>query len=89
MSDGSVEWVPAESIPYFRKPSFWERLFGVVSRKKVIAQAMKIYLNEDTSKARNTKDLYYRMGNANALDNLCSWLGIDLTAHIKRENGKG
>ena len=79
--------VPAAAIPYFRKPSFLERLFGVVSRKKLIAQAMMIYLNEDTSGAHSKENLYYRMGNANALNGLCSSLGIDLTALIKQETG--
>lgn len=89
--DGSVEWVPATPIPYFQKPGLLERIFGVVSRKKLVAQAMRIYLNEDLGHGRGetpemrVRDLYYQDGNCNALNALCSRLGIDLTACIKAE----
>lgn len=89
--DGSIEWVPTQGIFFFQKPSLFERMFKVVSRKKLVTQAMSIYLNEDTGRAygqtkdARAKDFYYRAGNANALNGLCSALGIDLTKCIKEE----
>lgn len=89
--DGSVEWVPVKGDLFSLKTSLLERLFKVVSRKKLVTQAMSIYLNEDTGRAygktedARAKDFYYRAGNASALNGLCSALGIDLTKCIKEE----
>lgn len=89
--DGSVKWVPATPVPYFQKPGVFERIFGVVSRKKIIAQAVRLYLNNDIGCGREktpelrVRNLYYQKGNCNALNALCSSLGIDLAACIKRD----
>lgn len=94
--DGSCEWIPATPVPYFQKASLLERIFGVVSRKKLIAQVLRLYLNEDMGRGRGdtpemrVRDLYYQEGNCNALNALCSRLGIDINTYIKdaRSNGQ-
>lgn len=59
-------------------------MFGLISKKRLIKESVDIYLLEDTSDGCDSKcDFYYRAGNANALNALCSRLGIDLTAYIK------
>lgn len=58
-------------------------MFGFISKKKLVKNAVEIYMEEDTSKARSKENLYYRMGNANALNGLCNRLGIDLTNIIR------
>lgn len=62
-------------------------MFGLISKKKVLKEAVRIYKLEDTSDAHSEKDLYYRMGNANALGYLCSCIGLDLTSEVKRLKG--
>lgn len=58
-------------------------MFGIISKKRLVNEAIKIYLEEDTSKARSADNLMYRMGNANALNGICTRLGVDLTKYIK------
>ena len=58
-------------------------MFGFISKKKLVENITEIYLEEDTSKAWSENNLYYRMGNANALNGLCNRLGIDLTNIIR------
>ena len=63
-------------------------MFGLISKKRLIKEALKIYLENDTGNASGdtpearVKDFYYRAGNANALDGLMSRLGIDLTDYV-------
>lgn len=63
-------------------------MFGLVSKKRLIKEALDIYLEEDTDKASGDtpeareKDFYYRAGNASALNGLCWRLGIDLTDYV-------
>ena len=63
-------------------------MFGLISKKRLIREALDIYLEEDTSKARGdtpemrVKDFFYRAGNANALDGLLSRFDIDLTDYV-------
>lgn len=63
-------------------------MFGLISKKRLIKEALDIYLEEDTDKASGetpemrVKDFFYRAGNANALNGLCSRLGIDLTDYV-------
>lgn len=89
--DGTGVWVPCQPIPYFKKRNLIERIFGMVSEKKLITQAVRIYLYNDTDGAAGdtpearVRDLYYRMGNANALDGVCAALGIDLIEYVKSE----
>lgn len=58
-------------------------MFGLVSKKRLVEEAIKIYKDEDTSKAYSKDDFMYRAGNANALNGICSRLGIDLTSIIR------
>lgn len=58
-------------------------MFGLISKKKLIKNALEIYREEDTSKAWSEDNLFYRMGNANALNGLCARLGVNLTAYVK------
>lgn len=64
------------------------KMFGLISKKKLIREAAAIYELNDTGKASGStgeeriKDFYYRCGNANALNGLCARLGINLTEHI-------
>ena len=63
-------------------------MFGLIGKKRLIKEALEIYLENDTDKASGetpearVKDFYYRAGNANALDGLMSRLGIDLTDYV-------
>ena len=64
-------------------------MFGLIRKKKLIKNAIKIYRANDTGKKANSdNEFYYNCGNANALNALCSSLGIDLTA-VLREAPKG
>ena len=51
-------------------------MFGLISKKKVLREVKRIYEENSTDKAWSENNLYYRMGNANALSALCSRLGI-------------
>lgn len=62
-------------------------MFGLISKKRLIKEALDIYLEEDTDKVDvDTPEMrvkfFYRAGNANALNGLCSRLGIDLTDYV-------
>ena len=61
-------------------------MFGFISKKKLVKEAVQIYALEETSKAHSHDDFMYRCGNANALNYLCSRLGINLTAIIRDRN---
>lgn len=58
-------------------------MFGFISKKKLIEEAVRAYELEETSKANNPDNFMFRCGNANALNYLCSRLGINLTAIIR------
>ena len=58
-------------------------MFGFISKKKIIEEAVRTYELEDASKAHSPDDFMYRTGNANALNYLCKRLGIDLTEIIR------
>lgn len=62
-------------------------MFGLISKKKLIKNALEIYREED-GKAWSENNQYYRMGGMNALNGLCARLGIDLTAILKTEEGE-
>lgn len=61
------------------------RVFGLVSKKKLIREMVDIYVENDTDSglAHNTQMVYYCMGNSNALNALSSQLGIDLIPYIR------
>lgn len=58
-------------------------MFGLISKKRLAEEAIKIYEDEDTSKAYSDDDFMYRAGNANALNKLCFRFGVDLTSIIR------
>lgn len=66
-------------------------MFGIISKRRFVKEAIKIYLENDTSNAFGVtpelrkNDFYYRSGNANALNCISSRLGIDLTSYIKKQ----
>ena len=65
-------------------------MFGFISKKKFVKEIIKIYENNATERAFGERDLYYRMGNANALNALCVKFNVDLTAILrKRKNDCG
>lgn len=57
-------------------------MFGFISKKKLIKEAVRLYNLESTERASDEKDLYFRMGNANALNFLCSQFGVNLVKII-------
>lgn len=59
------------------------RKLGYISEKNLIDIAVETWNKEDTSKAVNVKDFYYRSGNANAISYILGRLGIDITKIIK------
>lgn len=63
-------------------------MFGLISKKTILKEAVDIYLRNDTSQAETKNDFYYCAGNANALNGLCHRLGINLTKEIQKINSK-
>lgn len=65
-------------------------MFGLISKKRFIKEAVKMYLENDTENAfgvtpdLRTNNFYYRAGNANALNGLASKLGIDLLPFVRQ-----
>ena len=63
-------------------------MFGLISKKRLIKEALEIYLENDADKASGdtqearVKDFFYRCGNANALDGLLSRFEIDITDYV-------
>ena len=64
-------------------------MFGLISEKKLIENAVEIYRLEETSEAFNHDDFMFRCGIANALKSLCARLGINLTAYVKADKEDG
>ena len=66
-------------------------MFGLISKKKLIKEAVEIYMENRSDNAwgkdeqLKLNDFYYRCGNANALNGLCSRLGIDLLECVKEK----
>lgn len=59
-------------------------MFGLISKKKFI-NAVETLLRDsaDNNKATDKNDLYWRFGNANAVDYICHRVGVDPTALVK------
>lgn len=75
-----------------KKRGSTKRIFGFVTKKKLIKEMVDIYVENDTdsSIAHDVKMTYYSVGNANALNSLSSRLGIDLTLYIQeRKKAQG
>lgn len=60
-------------------------MFGLISKKKFI-NAIETLLRDsaDNNKATDKNDLYWRFGNANAVDYICHRVGVDSTALVKK-----
>lgn len=58
-------------------------MFGVITKKKLTEEAVRIYKKNDSSGSTSNGDFYYRCGKANAMNELCSRFGIDIEEHIK------
>lgn len=65
-------------------------MLGFISKKKFI-NAVETLLRDsaDNNKATDKNDLYWRFGNANAVNYICHKVGVDFTAlekKIKKED---
>lgn len=60
-------------------------MFGLISKKKFIS-AVETLLRDsaDNNKATDKNDMYWRFGNANAVNYICHKVGVDLTALEKK-----
>lgn len=60
-------------------------MFGLISKKKFI-NAVETLLRDsaDNNKATNKDDLYWRFGNANAVNYICHRVGVDSTVLEKK-----
>ena len=58
-------------------------MFGIITKKNLLEVAMRIERNENTANAKDPQDLFYRMGEYNALNEVCRAFGVDLTSAIK------
>ena len=65
-------------------------MFGLISKKKFI-NAVETLLRDsaDNSKATDKNDLYWRFGNANAVNYICHRVGVDSTALEKKIKKEG
>lgn len=63
-------------------------MFGMVSKKRLKKEIMRIFEEERTDKAWSENNLYYRMGNANALNAIISRLGLGIREemHTKEDS---
>jgi hypothetical protein len=64
------------------------RKFGFISEKELVNVAVEVYERNETSNASDTKDFYYRAGNANAVGYILSRFGMDVTKIIKERKKK-
>ena len=60
-------------------------MFGLISKKKFM-KAIETLLRDsaDTNKATGKEDMYWRFGNANAVNYICHRVGVDSTALEKK-----
>ncbi len=56
------------------------RKLGYISEKNLTDVAMEVYERNDTSKASDEKDFYFRSGNANAVGYILGRFGFDVTS---------
>ena len=60
------------------------RKLGYIPTKELIEAAADLYLKEDSGKASDKNDFYYRCGNANAIGYICGRLGIKIVEEISK-----
>lgn len=64
-------------------------MFGLITKKKLIAILKDLSWSQDERKARDINDLYWRWGNANAINYICHQLGFENPAVVaRRKEGK-
>lgn len=63
-------------------------MFGLISKKTILKEAVDIYLQNDASQAQTRDNFFYCEGKANALNGLCHRLGINLTKEIQKIKSK-
>lgn len=63
-------------------------MFGLISKKKLEKVIEEIFEEERTDKAWSENNLYYRMGNANALNAIISRIGLSIREkmHTKEDS---
>lgn len=52
-------------------------MFGLITKKKLIGIMKDLSWSQDERKARDVNDLYWRWGNANAINYICHQLGFE------------
>ncbi len=55
-------------------------MFGLVTKKQLLQVLKKLADNNDSENATNLLDFYWRCGNENAINYICSQLKIDFNA---------
>ena len=65
-------------------------MFGLISKKKFIGAIETLWRDSaDSNKATDKDDMYWRFGNANAVNYICHKVSVDSTAlekKIKKED---
>ena len=64
-------------------------MFGLISKKRLMKECLKIYLDNDTSKSTSEKDFYFRGGCANATSHIVLKCGLSRKFYeevIRRKN---
>lgn len=64
-------------------------MFGLITKKKLIAILKDLSWSQDERKARDVNDLYWRWGNANAINYICRKLNMDNPLYVKRRSERG
>ncbi len=52
-------------------------MFGLITKKKLIAILNDLSWSQDERKARDANDIYWRWGNVNAINYICHQLGFE------------
>lgn len=55
-------------------------MFGLITKKRLLQILKKLADNNDSENATSLMDFYWRSGNENAINYICSQLKIDLNA---------
>ena len=59
-------------------------MFGLIRKKKLVSVLSDLTWSQDERKATDTNDLYWRWGNANAVNYICHQLGFENPAVAAR-----
>lgn len=64
-------------------------MFGLISKKRLMKECLKIYLDNDTSKSTSKRDFYFRCGCANAASHIALKCGLSQKFYeevVRRKN---